>query len=83
VGYCKALLTIMLGVKVKEHYFLKNNTHVANKRLYFVEGLKTLHRLSDVIIDKKKMFFNKLFVFFMCCNHGLCNVEVICVINCI
>jgi hypothetical protein len=46
VGYRKALLTIMLGVKVKEHYFLKNNTHVANKRLYFAKGLKSLHRLS-------------------------------------
>jgi hypothetical protein len=45
VGYCKALLTIMLGVKVKEHYFLKNNIHVANEKLYFAKGPKTLHRL--------------------------------------
>jgi len=45
VGYCKALLTIMLGVKMKEHYFLKINIHVANKKLYFAKGPKTLHRL--------------------------------------
>jgi hypothetical protein len=45
VGCRKALLIIMLGVKMKEHYFLKNNIYVANKKLYFAKGPKTLHRL--------------------------------------
>jgi hypothetical protein len=37
---CHKTLVAMLGVKVGEHYFLKSNAHVANKKLYFVNGSK-------------------------------------------
>jgi len=41
VGCYKALVA-MRGVKVGEHYFLKSNAHVANEKLYFAKGSKTM-----------------------------------------
>ncbi len=38
---CKALV-VMPRVKVGEHYFLKSNAHVANEKLYFAKGSKTV-----------------------------------------
>jgi hypothetical protein len=30
----------MPRIKVREHYFLKSNAHVANEKLYFAKGSK-------------------------------------------
>jgi hypothetical protein len=43
VGPCKVLV-VQLKVKVREHYFLKTNTHVANEKLYVGQGLKTMFK---------------------------------------
>jgi hypothetical protein len=43
VGPCRALV-IKLKVKVREHYFLKTNTHVVNEKLYVGQGPKTMFK---------------------------------------
>ncbi len=41
VGHRKALVA-MLGVKVRYHYSLKMNFHVANEKLYFYKGFEIM-----------------------------------------
>jgi hypothetical protein len=41
IGCCRALIA-MLGVNKEELYFLKNNIHVTNKKLYFGKCLKII-----------------------------------------
>ncbi len=54
---CKALVA-KLRVKVRERYFLKTNTHVANENLYVGQGFITMLKqiIHDAIwiLDRKK-----------------------------
>jgi hypothetical protein len=54
-------------VKVGEHYFLKSNAHVANEKLYFTKGSKSvLQQVIDGVawfLDKRKKIMQFALVF--------------------
>ncbi len=68
VGRCKTLVS-MLNIKVREHYFLKTNAHVANEKLYFVKGLETM--LQQVVEGVKLKDMKKKIVQFALLFHLL------------
>jgi len=41
VGHCEVLVA-MPWMKKEKHYFLKNNIHVVNEKLYFAKGFETM-----------------------------------------